>query len=165
MPKTEPKGIPADLKHLRQKDFKIPAKGPFRSHRPSDLPSHVPKDSVAAKEAERIIIDGEGQVVATVALQRSWRINRDLLIKAVNGILNVGKKLHQDPLMIAKLLEDGEVISGALTTSFDGMQAIVTYMGELREYFPGLSLDQVPKDEMQAAIDEIRKKRQNPSEQ
>lgn len=165
MQKLPPKGIPPDVQRLRKKDFVTPGRGPFRKGHYSDIAVKAPKESIAAKEEELRIRDSDGNLVATIPKSRNAKVNQELLIRAANSIINVAVKLRQDPIMVAKLLEDGQVIAGALTTAFDGMQNVVSYMGELREYFPGISLDQVPKEELQAAIDQIKNKRENPTEQ
>ena len=158
MSKTIPKGIPADIQCLRKKEFLVPSVGPFRSGRYADVSAQTPKDSILAKEEELRIRDKSGKAVATIARSKNAKVNQDLFIRAANSIINVAKKLRQDPITVAKLLEDGQVISGALTTAFSGMQSIVSYMDELRKIFPDMTLDQVPKDQLQEAIDQINQR-------
>jgi len=165
MAKNIPRAIPQDVQRLRKKDFLIPSEGPFRVGRLADVVGIAHRESIIAADAELTIRDKDGNAVAAVTRSRKSKVNQELLIRGANAVLNVAKKLRQDPILVAKLLEDGEVITSALTTAFDGMQSVVSYMGELREYFPDISLDQVPKEELQVAIDIIKQKRKNPDKQ
>lgn len=120
----------------------------------------VNENSIAAKEEILRIRDQQGFVVASLPYHnKSSKANQELLIRASNAVMAAAAHLNEEPLKIARLIEDGEIISAVVSSMLEGMNTVFSYMPELKKKFPGQKLFQVPRAELNKAIEQIRREK------